>query len=741
MADTSPNLNLPYILPAQAQKHVTHNEAIRLLDIIVQLAVASRTLTVPPVAPAVGARYIVAAGAVGVWAGQANTIAVWSATGWVYVAPQAGWQAYVTAEAADVTFDGAVWTAAGLPAQLPLLGLNATASMTNRLTVAAEATLLTHAGAGHQLKLNKALEGNTASLVFQTGFAGRAEMGLAGSDDFSVKVSADGSAFATALVADAATGAVTLPQPLRLGGQAGDPVNPANGVLWLNTTTGEVKVRTVGATLAVGAGGSITDGDKGDIAVSGAGAVWTLDAGVVSLAKMADVGTARFLGRATAGAGVPEALTVAQAKTLLDLTGSNGGDQTISLTGDVTGAGTGSFGATIAGGAVTLVKMADLPAATFVGRVAAGPGVPAALTATEARSILNVQDGAQANVATDLSYAAGTRILGSSTGADATLPLFSATDAGLAPESGGGTANFLRADGLWAAPAGGASDPLNLTVVTPATPPAGTVTLFRRESAGRQMPACVGPVGAAVALQAAFATNKIGLWMPPGSATATVPGVFGISAPTTTGFTATARAFAATTFFTRTRRLGFVTAATAGTVGQFRAPGANVTLGNGTLGGFHLVVTFGTSDAAAVAGARMFMGVKTSFAGTNVEPATLVDCIGVGHGAADTNLKLFFGGSAAQTPVDLGANFPVNTLSLDMYELALFAPAGSTVCYWQVTRKNTGHVASGVLNGTAGTQLPGATTLLCAPWGYRTNNATALAVGLDVASVYLETET
>jgi hypothetical protein len=56
---------------------------------------------------------------------------------------------------------------------------------------------------------------------------------------------------------------------------------------------------------------------------------------------------------------------------------------------------------------------------------------------------------------TDLSYTASTRLLASSTGSDVTLPLFSTTDAGLAPASGGGSTNFLRADGTWAAPAGG----------------------------------------------------------------------------------------------------------------------------------------------------------------------------------------------------------------------------------------------------------------------------------------------
>jgi hypothetical protein len=59
---------------------------------------------------------------------------------------------------------------------------------------------------------------------------------------------------------------------------------------------------------------------------------------------------------------------------------------------------------------------------------------------------------------TDLSYTASTRVIASSTGSDATLPLFTSAEAGLVAGSGGGTANFLRADGTWAAPASGGLD-------------------------------------------------------------------------------------------------------------------------------------------------------------------------------------------------------------------------------------------------------------------------------------------
>lgn len=277
-------------------------------------------------------------------------------------------------------------------------------------------------------------------------------------------------------------------------------------------------------------------------------------------------------------------------------------------------------------------------------------------------------------------------------------------------------------------------------IASPVNPGAGKVNLFGRSVAGRIMPAFMGPSGLDSTLQPNLARNKVGYWAPPGNA-ATLPGVFGFTAPTTTGFTATARNVATTNLFTRMRRLGFVTAATAGTVGQFRVAVSQFTIGNGAgLGGFHYITRFGISDPATVADARMFMGLGVgTTTPTNVEPSTLVNCVGIGHGATDANLKLFYGGSAAQTPIDLGANFPKNTLSVDMYELALFASPNPQTIQYEVTRLNTGHVATGTLSGTVGTQIPAAATLL-APWGYRTNNASALAVGIDVASCYIETD-
>jgi Protein of unknown function (DUF2793) len=212
MPDDTPILSLPLILPAQAQKHVTHNEALAMLDVIVQLTVFNMDQTTPPALPSIGDRHIVAAGGVAQWAGQGGKIAVFTETGWQFYAPLAGWQAYVLALAQVAYFDGLAWSLPDAPAAAPLFGINTTADSINRLSVSSDAVLLSHAGGGHQVKVNKAAAGQTASLLFQTGFSGRAEMGTMGTENFGIKVSATGSGFLTALSVAADTGLVSVPE-------------------------------------------------------------------------------------------------------------------------------------------------------------------------------------------------------------------------------------------------------------------------------------------------------------------------------------------------------------------------------------------------------------------------------------------------------------------------------------------------------------------------------------------------
>lgn len=142
--------------------------------------------------------------------------------------------------------------------------------------------------------------------------------------------------------------------------------------------------------------GGVADGDKGDITVSSSGTVWTIDNSVITLAKQADMATSSLVYRKTSGAGAPEINTLATVKTDLGLTGTNSGDQTITLTGDVTGSGTGSFAATIANDAVTYAKIQNVSATDkLLGRSSSGAGDIEEIALTSAgRALIDDADNA-----------------------------------------------------------------------------------------------------------------------------------------------------------------------------------------------------------------------------------------------------------------------------------------------------------------------------------------------------------
>jgi len=381
MSDITTHLLLPYILASQAQKHVTHNDALRLLDAMVQLSVLDRDLTAPPASPADGDRYIVASGAIGLWAGWDLNVAFWVDGIWMRLVPRPGWLAWIADEAAFVVWNGSVWDLVGEPVDvsdavfslvndadptkkalfslsgittgtartftLPntsselailagtqtfsgnktfsgtltaagtvtvsaaaasigtatttatygmgtgatttgvtktlnlgtggasgsttvvnigsatagaggttvvntstvtfanavtqvgmpqanltaqLLGLGgATADSFNRLSMNTPAVLLNNAGAGIEATVNKAAPANDAAFAFKTGFSARALIGLLGDDDFSVKVSPDGSTFHDALKIDRANGRVEIAEPVLLPAHLTVPDPPPAG--------------------------------------------------------------------------------------------------------------------------------------------------------------------------------------------------------------------------------------------------------------------------------------------------------------------------------------------------------------------------------------------------------------------------------------------------------------------------------------------------------------------------------
>lgn len=215
--DATPRLGLPYVAAGQAQKHVTVNEAFARLDGLVQTAVVSRTVPAQPADPGDGALYILPAGATGdAWSGKpAGALARFEAGGWTVIASDAGRLAWIGDEGLLAVFDGADWVpvdAAVSFQDLPLLGIGATADETNPLTARLNKVLLTartgaDGGDGDlRVTVNKETAGDTGALLFQTGYGGRAEFGLLGDDNATLKVSADGSTWHEAFTVDRATG-------------------------------------------------------------------------------------------------------------------------------------------------------------------------------------------------------------------------------------------------------------------------------------------------------------------------------------------------------------------------------------------------------------------------------------------------------------------------------------------------------------------------------------------------------
>jgi hypothetical protein len=215
------HLALPFIDAAQAQKHVTHNEALALIDALTQLSVAARHVTTPPATPSEGDRVLVGAGATGDFADKDDQVATFLAGGWSFLPPQAGWHAYVEAESLLLLYDGAAWIDCGLALRelqnLALLGVGATADGANPILAKLNATLFTaksvaEGGSGDlRFALNKESAPKTVSQLYQSNYSARAETGLTGDDNFHVKVSPDGSAWKESILVDSATGEVAFP--------------------------------------------------------------------------------------------------------------------------------------------------------------------------------------------------------------------------------------------------------------------------------------------------------------------------------------------------------------------------------------------------------------------------------------------------------------------------------------------------------------------------------------------------
>lgn len=231
-SDFTPKLGLPYLLPNQAQKHVTVNESLRRLDTLVLTAVEGKDANEPSLSPNEGETWLTGNSPSGLWQDMPNRLAFWTDGAWHFEVPQPGWRVYDKSQSQLIVFDGTTWIAVGGETQnLSFLGLATIADEANPFAARLNAALFTARevndfGSGDlRVTLNKEMSSNTGSVLFQSGWSGRAEIGLVGNDDFTLRVSADGSNWINALQVNGGNGHIgigkdpTVDEALRVNGR------------------------------------------------------------------------------------------------------------------------------------------------------------------------------------------------------------------------------------------------------------------------------------------------------------------------------------------------------------------------------------------------------------------------------------------------------------------------------------------------------------------------------------------
>ncbi len=124
MADTTDRLALPLLAAGQAQKEVTHNEAITLADLLLLPVVTAVAPATVPASPTPGQGWIVGASPLGAWSGHAHELAFWTAGGWRFVAVPEGASLWSIADGQPVARTASGWSIGGLQASSVSIGGN-----------------------------------------------------------------------------------------------------------------------------------------------------------------------------------------------------------------------------------------------------------------------------------------------------------------------------------------------------------------------------------------------------------------------------------------------------------------------------------------------------------------------------------------------------------------------------------------------------------------------------------------
>ncbi len=220
------HLGLPLLIPNQAQKEITHNEALVILDNLVQNAVITRNLIIPPEEPKINDLYIIGENAVDIWLNKDFQLAFYD-NGWRFIEPKEGFTFWVKDENCQYTYNGDNWVRTD---EISNKKINLIDLQDVEVDNIKNGEFLRYDGNKfintrsfdniENLKINKFEESATASCILQDNLIDKVEFGLMQDDNFTLKVSTDGKNWNNSFVIDNESGNIDFKGNITMNGNS-----------------------------------------------------------------------------------------------------------------------------------------------------------------------------------------------------------------------------------------------------------------------------------------------------------------------------------------------------------------------------------------------------------------------------------------------------------------------------------------------------------------------------------------